>query len=313
MSNGMIDFPHPILSEGSNDFVDGSFSIEILEWEDGDDSINLEVSYELCSLGLEKLLDEGLAQVILRITCARTSYRRAQTLDSPESTKITIPKEKISDSIDIQGIVIAADEIPGYSLEEFNKNYFGTMVFHPRKGDMLAKEPGMRIKLRSLLERDPASVITVAEDKKASVIKAYYPRTDETNTTLADYITIFLPTAEYLGYTKLRTKKYYKHGIERFLQCAVVMPALVEGISLLRAEEQTELEDEGSTYRGTVWADAIYEALSRDGVDTLDDEPNSSCYELANAILGNVEGDAISNLKQKLDEWSEIGTEDEVL
>lgn len=71
--------------------------------------------------------------------------------------------------------------------------------------------------------------------------------------------------------------------------------------------------DEGDPhYRGTVWAESILHALSELGIEELASCEHSD-YELANLILGNVVGDAVSNLMQKLTDWSTIRQEDESL
>jgi hypothetical protein len=115
--------------------------------------------------------------------------------------------------------------------------------------------------------------------------------------------------AEKLAYV---LKKHLKNGVERFLQASIILPAVTEAISILRREEMIEADEDEPQYRGTVWADSILHALRGIGIEELA-SCNRSDYELANLILGNVVGDAISNPMQKLTDWSTIRQEDESL
>ena len=139
-----------------------------------------------------------------------------------------------------------------------------------------------------------------------------YATVEETDPALTNYIVITLPDAEYKNYAKLRTKKHLKNGVERFLQASIILPAVTEAISILRREEMIEADEDEPQYRGTVWADSILHALRGLGIEELA-SCNRSDYELANLILGNVVGDAVSNLMQKLTDWSTIRQEDESL
>lgn len=74
-----------------------------------------------------------------------------------------------------------------------------------------------------------------------------------------------------------------------------------------------EPDDIEKHYIGTIWADSILDALyKKTGIDDLSSSDRSD-LELANILLGNVEGDSLNNLFQKIKEWSTIRQEDEVL
>ena len=78
-------------------------------------------------------------------------------------------------------------------------------------------------------------------------------------------------------------------------------------------EDREEPEDGEARYHGTIWADSICEALKTSfDIEDLNDCPYSD-YELANKLLGNVEGDAIDNLERKIKEWSMLRQEDDIL
>ena len=312
MRNKAIEYPHPVLNEYTNDFTDCNFLIDVISHSDNGNSIVLEFAYDLKCNGISDLISAGFAKIVLRLTCFRTSFRTVFNMNPNGTTIVSISKKDVTDSIDIQAMIVATKDFNNYSLHEFNKNYFSNLSFSLRKGDIIANEPGLKIKLNTVLEKNMAGIVLINTDQTISEMKVHFATIEETDPSLTDYIFITLPDAEYKNYAKLMTKKHLKHGIERFLQSSVVLPAITEAVSKLRLEELLEDDDLDYHYRGTVWADSIHAALVNINIDEL-----SSCsqsdYEIANKLLGNVVFDAISNLMQKMTEWSTIRQEDDAL
>ena len=151
-------------------------------------------------------------------------------------------------------------------------------------------------------------------DLNATSMKVFYPENTEESPELSDYIVITLPDMDYKNYAKMMKKKHLKNGVDRFVQASVILPAITEAVGKLRMEETTESEDGNpiSQFRGTVWADSIYAALKKYDIFDLSACAKSD-YEIANILLGNVCSDSISNLMQKLSEWSTIREEDPTL
>lgn len=313
MRNQIVEYPHPVLTEYTGDFIDSSFSIEVTNHSDNGSELVFEV---LCSLkcdGMEDLINKQLASVVLRVMCFRTSFRKPYKLTLNEPTQISIPKNLVTDVIDFQAIVVINQNSADYQLEEFNKKYFGESSFKLRKGDVLANEAGIKIKLNSVLEKNAAGVVLVRGSKNTRSMTAHFASLEDENPDLTNYIYVTLPDAEFVSYGTLMKKKMYKREIERFLQASVVLPAITEGISKIRNEQMLEPDDIEKHYIGTIWADSILDALyKKTGIDDLSSSDRSD-LELANILLGNVEGDSLNNLFQKIKEWSTIRQEDEVL
>ena len=92
-----------------------------------------------------------------------------------------------------------------------------------------------------------------------------FAETTEGNPDLTDYIVITLPDEDYENYGRMMKSKYLKKDIERFIQASVILPVITEAVGKLRAEETTLGEDGESVthFKGTVWADSIYDALAK--------------------------------------------------
>ena len=316
MRNKAIEYPHPVLNEYTNDFQECAFSIEVVSHSDNGNSLTFEVKCNLQCEGIVKMIKDGFAKIVLRVTCFRTSFRVIFTLNLDTHTIVDIPKSLVADVLDLQAMIVSTGDYGTYSLSEFNQRYFGSQQFHLSKGYVMANEPGIKIKLDTLLEKDMAGVVLVAVDPEITEMRVNYATVKEDNPKLTDYIVITLTETEYKNYAKLRKKKHIQNGIDRYLQSSLILPAITEAIAKLRTEEYLiENLEEGEfeiLYKGTVWADSILKALNNLGIDDLANCKNSD-YELANKILGNVAVDSLNNLMQKMTEWSTIRQEDDVL
>lgn len=312
MRNKAIEYPHPVLNEYTNDFADYNFSIEIVSHGDTGKNLEFEIQCSLDCPGILRMIRDGMAKMYLRVVCYRTSYRVVEELKIDSNTIISLPKKLVTDVVDFQAVIVATQDLDNYKLEEFNNDYFDSATFKIRKGAVIANEPGLKIKLNTILEKTVSGIVQVTGSPSVTEMKVSYASVEEEDPALSNYIVITLPDNEYRNYAKLRTKKHLKNGVERFLQSSVILPAVTEAISLLRKEELIEVEEDEPHYKGTVWADSVMQALTNFGVEELA-TCNRSDFELANLILGNVVSDSISNLMQKLTDWSTIRQEDESL
>lgn len=314
MRNKAIEYPHPVLNEYTRDYLNSRFAIDVLSHTDNGSEIVIELECQIDCDGLVQTIASGDAKAVLRLTCYRTSLREMNDLNPAGSTVIHIAKKNVADSIYLQAMIVSTRELNKFRLPEFNSDYFGSIEFKIRKGDVLANEPGIKIKLNTMLEKDMAGIVQVRGDLNATNMNVHFAEITEERPDLTDYIVITLPDMDYRNYARMMTKKHLKNGVERFVQASVILPAITEAVGKLRTEETT-VGDDGDTithYKGTVWADSIYAALIRYSITDLS-ENQMSDYEIANILLGNVTSDSISNLMQKLTEWSTIREEDPTL
>lgn len=314
MRNKAIEYPHPVLNEYTRDYLNSRFAIDVLSHTDNGSEIVIEIECQIDCDGLVQTIASGDAKAVLRLTCYRTSLREMYELNPNGSTVIHIAKKNVTDSIDLQAMIVATRELNKFRLPEFNSDYFGSFEFKIRKGDVLANEPGIKIKLNTILEKNMAGIVQVRGDRNATNMNVHFAEITEERPDLTDYIVITFPDMDYKNYARMMTKKHLKNGVERFVQASLIFPAITEAVGKLRTEETT-VGDDGNTvthYKGTVWADSIYDALIRHGITDLS-ENQMSDYEIANILLGNVTSDSISNLMQKLTEWSTIREEDPTL
>lgn len=304
MKNKTTEYPRPVLNEYLKDFKDSRFSLTDPEFEETSEAIILRISYELICPGIEKLISQGKAKAVVRLNCPRAFYRTICDLKVGEPTEIVISKSLIADKLEIQGIILATEDCNSYKLTEFNEAYFGTMKFSLRKGDVIANEPGMEIKLNKVLEKTAAGVVKITVDPVGESMRVKYATVDETDSQYSDYIVVILPQKDFDNYKYLTKKKYFKSGVERALQASLLLPVIVEAIDLIKTEESTEPEEGDVQYIGTIWADSVIDALGKRDIDLTSTQKAS--VELANMILGDVVTDSLNDLWEKQKEMTRM-------
>lgn len=161
--------PYPILSSFSDDYKAGShFSAEIATNCDYG-KLNIKVDFNLQSQYLQLLIDEKKAVFMTHIECPRTSYREYISNDNKVQVK-SIPLDELTDAVEINTFIIAADEFE-YSSIEFNQEYDG-YSFRIEKGEILAIGDSTRISITNDekdLESFPSiiRIVKVDEAEKA--------------------------------------------------------------------------------------------------------------------------------------------------
>lgn len=296
MRKSDINFPHPLLNGYNHDYKEGClFEISIDTVNEEKDEFIIPVLYNLKCDGLNDLINSQSAKVVLRVSCSHTSYRDIINFDS-EKTDVKIPKNKVSKRIEIYPYIVASKDIVNFKLAEHDFLYFGNTIFKVNEGEILAEASMIQINLDdSELEKRLSSVIKIDSVAGIESLNVVYTDTED------DLIHIQMPVEEYTEFFNLR-ERYGRYGISRFLQSSIILPALVEGISLLRSEKYLlEIDPEHEEkYADTIWAESIFsrcEKLKRDVYDT-----DLSSFGLANEILGYVAKSSISELHKKAQE-----------
>ena len=213
MRNKAVEYPHPVLNEYTNDFAESNFSIEIISHGDTGKNLEFEIQYSLDCPGILQMIHDGVAKIYLRAVCYRTSYRTVEELKIGGSTIVTLPKKFVTDVVDFQAVIVATQDINDYKLEEFNNDYFEGISFKIRKGAVIANEPGLKIKLNTILEKSVSGIVQVTGSPSITEMKVNYASVEEEDPALSNYIVITLPDNEYKNYAKSRTKKHLKNGI----------------------------------------------------------------------------------------------------
>lgn len=297
MRKSEINFPHPFLSDYSEDYSrECSFSVNLGEVQETAHAFVLPFTYAVTSSGLEEMIAKEEATVVIRVYCSYTSYREVFKFVAGSRLVLEIPKENVAKKLELQGSIVAVVGNKAFDLPEHNKKFFAGTTIELKRGNILAEDDPIDINIDdSELEKQLSSIIVIDSIVGLDCLDVNYNDGED------GLIHVRMPKEEYDEYFALR-QNYKRYGISRFLQAAVIIPALTEAIQLLRTEAiQKELDSEfEEKYGTTVWADSIFEKCDELKRDITDD--SLSAYGLANEILHFVTKDAVSELHKKAQE-----------
>ena len=291
------EFPNPVLANGRDDYVEEcTFQTEFEEANIivTSDYIRIPIKYCLKCEGIQKLIDAGNAVVAVRVTSNAASYGRLfRFADSNEMT-IEIPKFSVVKSIDLQGMIIAAQGINQFRCEdEFNADYFGTATFEIRKGDILAIENIQTIDVdASELEKPLSSIFNIKnnESQEYDII----PNFD------GEKIEIYLKTELFKWYDKFKDNGM----LRRYANAIVVYPVLIEAVGFIIGYHQQESEGAGQNdYTNRRWFRAIEHKAGLRGIDFS----SCSATTIANVLLGNIALDSFRSINDYFEKEGNSG------
>ena len=277
------EFPHPILSEYSSDYVNCSFIISDPDIETTTENFVIKYRYDLNSSGLSDLIRENIAQVMVRFHSAATAFRTLAYFNRDQSLKISIPKADVAKTIEATAYVVASSTIKNFSLPEFNPEFFEGLPFQIRKGDILAESVPISIKLDdSELQKPLSSIFTIAQGNASneSILLNFYN----------DKILIELKPEMYEIYAILRKDS----SLRRYLSAVIVFPTLVNALSIMK--HVPEDSDFITEYR---WHRSIESKLN--SLEISLSQTNLPLTSIANQLLGDIGMDSLKNLKELID------------
>ena len=286
MRNTKQEFPHPLLSEARSDYITGSFSLNVENQSSDAKDFTFRFRYLLDCAGLESLVKEGQAAVVLRVSSSAASFRAKADFDTKSHTcTVVIGKQKVAKSVSVQAFVVVTEKIDAFSLPEHNPLYFKGSSFDLRKGDILAESVVFEIKLDdSEMEKPLSSIFQISQND------------DATESYVANYaghkIRVFLSPRLYAVYHNLRKKGEFR----RYLSAVLILPALTEALTKM----QSEPDEESGGMESLRWYRAIENKLRKINVDIL--ETTLPMATIANQLLGDIAWDALNSFKTTIDD-----------
>ncbi|MEF2600692.1 MAG: hypothetical protein U0M80_05325 [Fusobacterium mortiferum] len=262
-------YPHPVLRENNDDYINSSFEMD-LSYERDIKRLKLNISFKLNNKTLEKMILDEKAQYVIHIECPKTSYRKIITTTEKILSE-NLKDEKILGKIQVTSFIVVKENILDYENESFNSDYFG-MKFNLEKGTILAIGDSYKIdvdKEKESLGNVP-SIFTIC--KKMT--------TDETGINIEynmNKIRIDLNIFDYERYTQLVSSSNQFIDI---INCSLIFPTLIYVFEKLK-NEFDEIEE--SDYR---WFKALKNIFEKYGYRFNQELfENETSLQLAQKIL----------------------------
>ena len=282
-------YPHPVLRENNDDYINSSFEMD-LSYERDIKRLKLNISFKLNNKTLEKMILDEKAQYVIHIECPKTSYRKIITTTEKILSE-NLKDENILGKIQVTSFIVVKENILDYENESFNSDYFG-MKFNLEKGTILAIGDSYKIdvdKEKESLGNVP-SIFTIC--KKMT--------TDETGINIEynmNKIRIDLNISDYERYTQLVSSS---NQFVDIINCSLIFPTLIYVFEKLK-NEFDEIEE--SDYR---WFKALKNIFEKYGYRFNQELfENETSLQLAQKILDFPFSKSLIALQFGLDEGVE--------
>lgn len=282
-------YPHPVLRENNDDYINSSFEMD-LAYERDIKRLKLNINFKLNNKTLEKMLLDEKVQYVVHIECPKTSYRKIIATTEKKLLE-NLKDENILGKIQVTSFIVVKENILDYENESFNSDYFG-MKFNLEKGTILAIGDSYKIdvdKEKESLGNVP-SIFTIC--KKMT--------TDETGINIEynmNKIRIDLNISDYERYTQLVSSSNQFIDI---INCSLIFPTLIYVFEKLK-NEFDEIEE--NDYR---WFKALKNIFEKYGYRFNQELfENETSLQLAQKILDFPFSKSLIALQFGLDEGVE--------
>lgn len=287
-----IQFPHPVLSPEQDDYISQcKFNIKVPHNKkiNAPNNIIISVEYELSCKGLEELIQEEKAVVVINIKSSSLSYSRIFQFDKNEHTGIIrIPKFSVRKKIELTGTIVSTISNNNFKCDEFNNLYFEEETFSVQKGDILAFDNTITIYIDNHELKKPI-------DSIFSINKC--PNQDKNIITYFDTDKININVNEEIYNSYYTLKQINNTFFLRYATGILIYPVLVEALDIVVGEYKNP--DENNEYTDKQWF-RIIEAKSKAlGIDLSDPD---SIVSIANKLLGNIVSDSLKGFKKTLED-----------
>lgn len=260
-------YPHPVLSDRTDDYVKSSFDYN-LQVEKGIRELIFNISLKVNNQELESLIKCGMVEYLIHIECPYTCYRLAiKTSDNTVQKRIR--ESDINGKMSICAFLVAKQQLTNYHNDDFNEDY-GKSTFDINRGEILAIAGQIDIDITK--ETDDLT--------KLPSIFSVCRLAAETDNSMrfnidGNKIVISLCKNSFENYKIISNMP----DMLPVLHSMMIIPALIYVFEALKREGDYYYEDRR-------WYKAIRKTLNNIGIelnaDTLDSIPS---YELAQKLL----------------------------
>ncbi|MCY8466771.1 hypothetical protein MOE47_19145 [Bacillus atrophaeus] len=229
-------FPHPVLMDQSDDYVDSYFAIKQFECAPGKDAFEFNVSFELYDCYLQELIKNHIAEYAVHLECAPTNYRVIKNSFKPDIS-FSIPADLVEREIIASTLIIASEKISGYSNPNFHED-FAEETFEIQAKDILAAGPRKTVELEKKSPQQVGSIFQLKRNNAsaAPALAAFFEH---------NKIIVELSAENYKNYNFMKKDK----SLEPLFHSLLAMPVLVSAIEYLKQDENLAGAENYSWFR----------------------------------------------------------------
>lgn len=163
--NNRTSFPHPVLSEMNDDYLEGEFSVGIDVQESrkvGSVQINYEIN--ITELSIKKLIDSGMAHVGMFIVCNRTYYNEYHRLNDTKG-EIVFNVGELRNRTVFRPLVCVDKSISVFNSPNLHEEFYGiNWGFKPADILAIGSELVIEVGLDKLAPMETIFELAISED-----------------------------------------------------------------------------------------------------------------------------------------------------
>lgn len=280
-------YPHPVLSNFSDDITGSSFEVEADIKPTNGVNYTFNIKCELKNEDLWNYIDQGLACFTIHVECSSTRMREVFKSYTNEFS-FDILADRLNGKVEVCAFILADKDIHNYFNSMFHDDYSG-ISFEVVKGDVLAVATGKRFdadKEKDDLKSIP-SIFTVGknEEHDAPPLDIDFGQTNK--------IVLKLSKKNFEYYGQLAKNS----DLGKIVASMILVPALV---ALLEQIKSSDFDYE--QYESCKWFKSIERRLMSLGIDIKENNDfQDSTIVVAQKIVGDPLDGSLKDLFNYLD------------
>lgn len=246
MLNININYPYPVIREYTDDYQSTEFigELKVLLEPDG---YAVHTNFEINNKGIQILLSKRILTYALEVQCVSTWFRKLYPIH--ENRVIRLDPQMIHERVELIPCIVAATSIEGFTNEDFAEEY-QDMKFDLNAGDIIGI--GQKRTFDALYQNDiiknGSSIVDVGGNDKLKEIQCDFSQST---------IKLTLPADQYENYRSCG----YNRSKYKMLNAILIVPALVEAIGIIAADEKDPEHQSG--HQNRAWYKTIVVNLKR--------------------------------------------------
>ncbi len=223
-------FPHPVLSDGNDDFLSGNFDLQIAEVrESTDGNVDVDFQLSLASSDVQSLIDDGSALAGAFIRCQDTFFSELRAAGESSGTW-QFDRGSLHGRVEVKPAIWLTKPLENWSAESLNPEFGVAVSIRGSEIIGLANDIVFSIGQDKLRRFESIFELVPSDDIPKGRLKLDL---------LADAIRILAPVDLFKSIEQLRGSK----GGKPLLLSAVYMPVVMEVLESIRGQGGSGFED----------------------------------------------------------------------
>lgn len=223
-------FPHPVLSDGNDDFLSGSFDLQIVEVrESTDGNVEVDFAVSLASSDVQALIDEGTARAGAFIRCQDTFYSVLRAVDGMSGTW-HFDRGALHGRVEVKPAIWLIRPVENWGADSLNPEFGQAVSIRGSEIIGLANDTVFSIGQDKLRKFESIFELVPSDDIPKGRLKLDL---------MADAIRILAPIDLFRSIEQMRGTK----GGKPVLLSAVYMPVVMDVLESIRGQGNSGCED----------------------------------------------------------------------